>query len=522
MFGYAQHQAGKRIRQVIMPFHAEVDNLADEKFGAFARKQHLAFFDVVGSEDQAHALIPASGLERYHVDNAFLGQLLGKRALIVHFFDDECRTPAVFERMDQVQFSAHPDGFWKMHFPVYDLRQNVDLHVFLPAENKRGHDSRIVSGVAFGDGRIDADPYPCEHPVVPLFRYLRKIIVEAEPFGINGLLVVRNYIEHEFPLPCEFISGFALFRLDTCLVGVFAGPQDFPVLNKRVHSELAVQSAFRKIFPEAHQHRVFMQKVPDDHEPGIDVACRNDFSGHPFVRLIAPFAGLSRSEVFQVVADDEIGAVLVMAQPADALLGRYGGNPRIHIGKHERRRTPLIAFFLERTQVIKQQPVAFKLPPQVHHVLLGLALGLAEYKHELFLLLAQDSPDRIRGSEDGGFGRAAECDDEQVADGLVFGKTEHLAVHHRGRMLHVMVEVEMEEHEVALSGNSDPELAAAEHSSGYVFGDYLFSCFFRFLLHKHLHPAGRWRILLPAFLIPLPPASALPEARSAKSLPAGL
>jgi hypothetical protein len=96
-------------------------------------------------------------------------------------------------------------------------------------------------------------------------------------------------------------------------------------------------------------------------------------------------------------------------------------------------------------------------------VLLRLRLRLTQNQHEFLLLFAEDCPHRIRGREDGRLCRATKRDDEKIFYILSLGEVEQLVLEWRGCVLHIVREVEVEEHEVALSRNRGANAAVAEH-----------------------------------------------------------
>lgn len=163
-----------------------------------------------------------------------------------------------------------------------------------------------------------------------------------------------------------------------------------------------------------------MEHVADDYEPGIPVACRDNFPREPLVRLLPPFPSFHRSQVFHVVPDDKIWPVLVMPKSTDALFRRGRADTRAELREDERGRSPFVGFFFKWSKVVPQKLVSLKFALQVHHMLFGLAPSLAENQHKLFLLFAQDRPNRIGHCKNSGFTRPTESDDKQIPDVIPF------------------------------------------------------------------------------------------------------
>ena len=110
---------------------------------------------------------------------------------------------------------------------------------------------------------------------------------------------------------------------------------------------------------------------------------------------------------------------------------------------------------------------------QVAHVLPGLRLRLTDDEHEAFLLDTEDRPERIRERDESRLARASEGNDAGKPVRQVFCYAEDIFLKLRNRVFHIVREVQMEEHQMALSRDS--------LSHGTIFGD----CFERVVANRY-------------------------------------
>ncbi len=149
-------------------------------------------------------------------------------------------------------------------------------------------------------------------------------------------------------MPRDIIVHFEPFRLDLRFAPEFSLPEYLAVLvDDRILAEDSRRVAVCDLPRQSHDKRVVVEHVADMEYPRALVSKRYDLALVLLVRLLAHLLGLGGLVVLDVVEDDEVWAVLLVAQTLETLLDGHDGDPRVLLGEDYRLRTPFLRVVLE-------------------------------------------------------------------------------------------------------------------------------------------------------------------------------